>query len=285
MLDIASMEQTRFADLTAVLEELSETAPASAALFDYQTGESWSFEGGRWFHAASTIKIAVLACTYSVLRERGLTPSEPLQVRNRFFSVMDGSPFETLAARDTAPSVYAAIGQDMTVGDLARHMITVSSNLATNILMDFVGAPTARRILAEAGISGVDLLRGVEDERAFDAGIWNRVTAEGLVRLLRAIVDGRFGNAAHTSEMIDILAAQAFNSGIPAGLPPAVRAAARVAHKTGEISTATHDSGVVFTAGRPPYVLAVLTGVGAETVNRFEPIARISARAFELMTG
>jgi beta-lactamase class A len=172
----------------------------------------------------------------------------------------------------------------MGVGDLARHMITVSSNLATNILVDFVGVPAARRILAEAGIAGVELLRGVEDDRAFDAGISNRVTADGLVQLLRAIVDGRFGNAAHTGEMIDILSAQAFNSGIPAGLPPAVRATARVAHKTGEISTATHDSGVVFTAGRPPYVLAVLTGIGADTVNRCEPIARISARAFELMT-
>jgi len=64
-----------------------------------------------------------------------------------------------------------------------------------------------------------------------------------------------------------------------------VRATARVAHKTGEISTATHDAGVVFPPpqGRPPYVLAVLTGTGSDTVDRFEPIARISARAFEAL--
>jgi beta-lactamase class A len=286
------MEPTRFDGLAALLQEVSGMTPAAAALYDYQTGQSWSFEGGRWFHAASTIKIAVLACTYTVLQERGLTPSNPLQVQNRFFSVADGSPFGTLASRDTDLSVYAAIGRTMRVDDLARRMITVSSNLATNILVDFVGVPSARRILAEAGISGVDLVRGVEDERAFDAGISNRVTADGLVQLLRAIVEGRFGNAAHTGEMIDILSAQAFNNGIPAGLPPAVRATTRVAHKTGEISTATHDAGVVFPPSpkrsggqaHPPYVLAVLTGTGADTLNRFEPIARISARAFELMT-
>ena len=286
------MEQSRFAGLTALLEEVSGAAPAAAAMYDYQTGQSWSFDGGRWFHAASTIKIAILACTYTVLQERGLTPAEPLQVRNRFFSVVDGSPFETLPSRDTDLSVYAAIGQTMSVGDLVRRMITVSSNLATNILMNFVGVPAARRILAGANISGVDVVRGVEDDRAFDAGISNRVTADGLVQLLRAIVDGRFGREAQTDEMIAILSAQAFNSGIPAGLPPAVRATARVAHKTGEISTATHDAGVVFPPSRtrsgghahPPYVLAVLTGTGADTVNRFEPIARISARVFELMT-
>ena len=287
------MEQTRFAGLTAVLEEVRAAVPAAAAFYDYQTGESWDFDGARWFHAASTIKIAVLACTYTVLEERGLTPSEPLQVRNRFFSVVDGSPFETLPVRDTDLSVYAAIGQTMRIADLARHMITVSSNLATNVLVDFVGVPAARRILAGADISGVDLVRGVEDDRAFDAGISNRVTADGLVQLLRALVDGRFASGEYTDEMIDILSAQTFNSGIPAGLPPAVRATARVAHKTGEISTATHDAGVVFPDppsrrrsgghGRQPYVLAVLTGTGPDTLDRFEPIARISARAFELL--
>ena len=79
------------------------------------------------------------------------------------------------------------------VGDLASRMITVSSNLATNILVEFVGVPAARRILAAAGVAGIDLVRGVEDDRAFDAGLSNRVTADGLVQLLRAIVDGRVG--------------------------------------------------------------------------------------------
>jgi beta-lactamase class A len=81
--------------------------------------------------------------------------------------------------------------------------------------------------------------------------------------------------------MIDVLHAQTFNSGIPAGLPEAVRAAARVAHKTGEISSVTHDAGLVFLPGRPPYAIAVLTGAGSEASDRFELIARISALAFD----
>ena len=279
------MDHARFDDLTAALEEAGAAAPAAAALFDYQTGQSWSFHGERWFHAASTIKIAVLACTYTALQERGLTARHHLHVRNRFFSVADGSPYRILAAREADTEVHTAIGRTMRISDLARHMITVSSNLATNVLLDFIGVPMARRILADAGISGVDLVRGVEDERAFDAGMSNRVTADGLVRLLRAIFEGRFGNGEHAEEMIGILSAQVFNSGIPAGLPPAVRAAARVAHKTGEISTATHDAGVVFLPGRPPYVLAVLTSTAPDAANRFEPIARISARTFARIAG
>ena len=107
------MDHTRFADLTAALEEVSAEAPASAALFDYQTGQSWSFDGGRWFHAASTIKIAVLACVYTTLEERGLSAWHRLHVRNRFFSAADGSPYRILASRDADAEVYTAIGRTM----------------------------------------------------------------------------------------------------------------------------------------------------------------------------
>ena len=268
-------------ELTETLTDITRTAPAAAALYDYQTGASWAFHGDRWFHAASTIKVAVLACVYSTLEARHLAPWHRLHVRNRFFSIADGRPYRILASRDADAEVYTNIGRTMRIGDLAWHMIAISSNLATNVLLDFVGVPGARHILAEAGISGIDLVRGVEDDRAFDAGMSNRVTAAGTVALLRAIYEGRFAAPAFTREMIDILCAQQFNSGIPAGLPPAIRAAARVAHKTGEISSVTHDVGLVFLPGRPPYALAVLTETPDVVAERFQPVARVSSRAFD----
>ena len=268
-------------ELSESLEELTRTSPAAAALYDYQTGASWSYKGGRWFHAASTIKVAVLAALYATLEARRLTPFHRLHVRNRFFSAADGAPYRVLASRDADAEVYRNIGRTMRIGDLARHMIAISSNLATNVLLDFVGVPHARRVIQDAGVIGVDLVRGIEDDRAFEAGISNQVTADGMMRLLRAIYEGRFASAEYTREMIDILCAQAFNSGIPAGLPPAVRAAARVAHKTGEISTVTHDVGLVFLPGRPPYALAILTETAGEGAERFAPLAKVSARAFD----
>jgi beta-lactamase class A len=268
-------------ELTATLEEVSASAPAAAALYDYQTRTYWSYDSGRWFHAASTIKVAVLACLYATLEARDLTPWHRLHVRNRFFSAADGKPYRILASRDADAEVYASVGRTMRIGDLARHMIAVSSNLATNVLVDFIGVAAAREILEAAGVEGVDLVRGVEDDRAFEAGIVNRVTADGVLRLLCGIFEGRFASAAHTSEMIEILCTQAFNSGIPAGLPPAIRAVARVGHKTGEISTVTHDVGLVFLPGRPPYVLVILTETPGHVAERFEPIARVSARAFD----
>ena len=98
----------------------------------------------------------------------------------------DGHPFRVQSDRDANSEVHAAIGKTMRVRELAHHMIVTSSNLATNLLLDLVGLESAARPSIELGIEGIDLRRGVEDERACEAGINNRVTADGLVRLLRA---------------------------------------------------------------------------------------------------
>jgi hypothetical protein len=72
--------------------------------------------------------------------------------------------------------------------------------------------------------------------------------------LFRIIHEGKGIRAEAGGEMLDILFQQEFRSGIPAGLPPDVRAQARIANKTGEISIAAHDSGMIFLPGRKPYV-------------------------------
>ena len=83
--------------------------------------------------------------------------------------------------------------------------------------------------------------------------------------------------------MLDILFEQEFRSGIPAGLPSGVRSEARIANKTGEISVAAHDAGLVFLADRKPYVLAVLTEPEPATDQRMERIARVSTAIYECL--
>src|SRR6266540_1383150 len=133
-------------------------------------------------------------------------------------------------------------------------MISGSSNLATNLLLDFVGVEYAQRVLRNARVSGVKLRRGVEDHAAHERGINNEVTANGLLALLSA-VRGDFLSNASKEQAIHILLEQRFNSMIPAGLP----AHAAVAHKTGEISTACHDMGIVYLPEREPYIAVILT--------------------------
>ena len=272
------------AGLRERIDEIKREAGSEAlgvAVRDLETSIEFDYESDRWFHAASTIKVPILVGVFGAVHAGDLLPQSRLHVRNRFRSAADGSIFRVDPDRDANAAVHAAIGKTMQVRELAFHMIATSSNLATNLLLDYVGLESMQRTFAELGVDdGIELHRGVEDNRAFDAGISNRVTASGLARMLKLIAEERAFSRTLSREMLDILHAQEFNSGIPAPLPRRTR----VAHKTGEISTIAHDAGVVYLHGRKPYVLVVLSEWDAGTSGRQQTVARVSQAVFEFLT-
>jgi beta-lactamase class A len=275
------------ARLRDTVDQIAAEAGAEAvavAYHDAATGTSWSLRGDRWFHAASTFKVAVLVALFAAVEEGRFRLEDRLHVRNRFLDAVDGTAFSIASSRDADGEVHAAIGKLLRIRKLAESMIATSSNLATNLLLDLVGVEAARQTLAGLGVEGVDLVRGVEDEAAHQAEIDNRVTAEGLVGLFRRIEEGRAVSPEASEAMLDVLHKQAFRSGIPAGIPGGVRADARFAHKTGEISTVTHDAGLVYLPDRPPYTLAILTEWAVDAGGRRETVARISQAVYHHLT-
>lgn len=262
------------------LERSSGARAIAIAVYDTETQATFRRHADRWFHAASTIKVAILLGVYASIHHGWLRPQSRLHVRNRFRSAVDGYPFRVAADRDANSEVHAAVGKMMRVTDLALHMIATSSNLATNLLLDLVGLETVQRALDELHLDGIDIRRGVEDERAFERGINNRVTADGLVQLMRLIAEERAFSPELSRDMLNILHAQEFKNGIPARLPAAVR----VAHKTGEISTIAHDAGVVYPPNRKPYVVAILTEWSPDGSGRKPTIAEASQAIYEVLT-
>jgi beta-lactamase class A len=144
-------------------------------------------------------------------------------------------------------------------------MITRSSNLATNAVIALVGATRVDSTARALGATRTRVLRGVEDQKAYDRGMNNVTTAHDLAVLMAAIAGDRAASPAGCALMRDVLGRQEFNGEIPAGLP----AGTRVAHKTGQITGVLHDAAIIYPASRPPYVLVVLTrGIPDETVAR-----------------
>jgi len=274
------MKQASDRKLAEEIERIGAEAGAEAvavAVHDYQTGFSFSHRGDEWFHAASTIKVPVLIGVFAAVEAGQIDLDSRVHVRNRFISVADGSAYRVESARDAGSAVHAQIGKTMRLRDLARHMIVTSSNLATNLLIDVVGIDRLRASLEQLGAEGIELRRGVEDDAAFERGINNRVTANGLVHALRLIEEGAVSKRS-SAEMLDILHAQEFRSGIPAGLPDA----ARVANKTGEISTMAHDTGLVYLPDREPYALAILTRwAPGNTSGRRDALAALSRAVYQ----
>jgi beta-lactamase class A len=265
------------------LEKIARDSRARAvatALLDFESGFRFSFAGDRWFHAASTIKVAVLLAVLRAADEGRLRLDDSLHVRNRFFSAAGGSLFHVSPDSDAMPELYQAIGRTAKISALAHAMIASSGNLATNLLLDFVGVEYARKVLRDAQVGGVELRRGVEDYAAHERGINNEVTANGLVKLL-SVIRGDFLTAQSKQEVIRILLDQRFNSMIPAGLP----AHATVAHKTGEISTACHDMGIVYLPEREPYIAVILTEFDSERDGRRDTVAAISQLIYHCLLG
>src|SRR6476620_6066221 len=138
------------------LEEKSRSRALAVAVHDLETGFDFRYRADRWFHAASTIKLAVLLGTFGAIHRGKLVPQSRLHVRNRFRSAYDGSSFRVLSERDADSEVQAAIGKTMRIGELARHMIVRSSNLATNLLLDLLGLEHLQKTLDQHHITGMD---------------------------------------------------------------------------------------------------------------------------------
>ena len=204
------------------------------------------------FHAASMMKLPVMIELFRQAAEGRLRLDDPLPIRNEFKSIVDGSPYKLSEGDDSDREVYAAVGKTMTLRQLCEAMITVSSNFAANLLIEKLGVDRIRQTVARLGAAGMNVLRGVEDQKAFDKGLNNTTTARGLLVLFERLARGTAVDSAADAAMIDILKRQKFADAIPAGLPPGTP----VAHKTGNITRIRHDGGIVY--GPTPYVLVVL---------------------------
>lgn len=269
------------------LRDIGRQARVSAlavALYDYTLDLRFSLQASRTFHAASTIKLAILFGLFRAAELGRLRLTDRLHVRNRFRSQADGAPFFLSADRDGDPELYKSIGRTASLHDLAETMIVRSSNLATNLLIEHLEVPFVTECLAAAGLDALRCVRGVEDEAAFARGLNNFVTADGLLEFFRRVHDARALTAESRDRMFEILFRQKFNAMLPAGIPDSAKA--QVAHKTGEISTVTHDAGMVFLPGRAPYALVVLTEYPAagQGTARNKTVAAVSAAVYEFLT-
>jgi len=208
------------------------------------------------YHAASTMKIPVLIELFRQAREGALRLDDQIPVVNEFHSIVDGSAYKLDAGGDSDADVYKRIGGRMSYRELADAMITVSSNFATNLVIERLGAKNIQRTADALGATGMHVLRGVEDDKAFEKGLNNTTTARALLALMEALAQGRAVDKASSGEMIAILKRQTFNDRIPAGLPPGIA----VAHKTGEITRIQHDAAIVY-ADRPFALVVLVRGL------------------------
>ncbi len=239
-----------------------------------------SVEPDAQHYSASIMKLPILVAAHR-LAERGLLDlSRPVRVHDDFSSRNPGHRFVMDQGEDSDPETWAARGGEVALGVLAHRMITVSGNLATNLVLDQVGTDEVAAVLASAGCSPrTTIVRGIEDYAARDVGLDNLITADDLARLLVALAEGRLAGPAATAACEETLLAQEYRDGIPAGLPPGVV----VGNKTGWVDGVNHDVALVRSPGLPAVGLAVLVSVPGTPEEREAGIARMAAAAWDVV--
>ncbi len=258
-----------------------ESAEIAVAFVDLETGRRISIDGDVVMHAASTMKVPVLLEALRRHDSGTLRLDEPVTVTNEFRSIVDSSTYQLSPEDDSDSALYERIGGTATVQELLERMITRSSNLATNIMLERFPAADVRATLKPIGAGGMNVLRGVEDIPAYERGMNNTTTADAFARVLEALARCRLISAAACDTGIAILARQEFDDMIPAGLP----AGTRVANKTGWITRIQHDGAIVYPPGRAAYVLVVLTRGFDDTEAGARTAADLSRIVWEHVTG
>jgi beta-lactamase class A len=232
----------------------------SIAVYDFETGREILIQADEPFHPASTFKVHVMMEVFRQAEQDLFSLDDCVLITNSFTSIVDGSKFSLLEEDDAEKTLYSRIGEKESILELTRLMIVRSSNLATNILMEKIGAKNVNDFVQELGIHGVTVIRGVFDNAAYELGMSNSATARGLTQTMKLIAEGKVVSKPASESMISIMLGQEFNESIPALLPKSVK----VAHKTGWTGAVYHDTGIVYPENRKPYAISIMTRGFAE---------------------
>ncbi len=225
------------------------------AVYDLQTQKEILVNADEVMHPASTMKVPVMMEVFRQAHEGLLSMDERLQIFNSFKSIVDESAFSLDPADDSDLTLYQRIGKTESICELIRLMIVRSSNLASNILMERVGAARVDAFIKELGIENMTVIRGLEDKKAYWLNINNSASARSSTHMMRLLTEGKVVSKEACDEMIQIMLGQEFNESIPALLPPQTM----VAHKTGWSGNFFHDTGIVFPPNREPYAISIFT--------------------------
>jgi len=248
---------------------------------DLQTGETIVRRERESFHAASTMKTPVMIEVFAQAAAGKFSLDDSIAVVNSFHSIVDGTEYAMDLTSDSDDDLYARIGSLTTVRALVTAMITVSSNLATNILIEKVGAAAVTAAMRSLGAHDIRVLRGVEDNKAYRLGMNNTTTAYDLLLVFERIAEGTVVSRQACASMMEVLSRQRFRDMIPALLPKD----ADVAHKTGSITGVQHDSGVVTLPDGRRYVIVLLSKELPSAQEGIQTIAAISKLLYDYHTG
>ncbi len=201
------------------------------------TGEEWGFNENDEFLAASVIKLPMFMYLSKLNAEGRISMEEMIKPREEDRVPICG-----------ALTLFRKL-PEVSIGTLCNLMISLSDNMAINLLIDRLGIEEYQKGFKEMGLEGTVLRRKLFDEEASAEGVQNTIVPGEMGMLLEQIYRREFVNPKVSEEIEDVLCLQQIEHKICGR----IRWNYRVAHKTGEDDNISNDVGLVY--GPQPFVV------------------------------
>jgi len=232
-------------DMTHDLQAAAVGYPGRVAIYlkDLKRGRTWTYQADDLFPSASLIKVPIMIGVFDKIRAGELSMDTSLVLRRRDRAGGSGSLKR-----------YRS-GSRFTVARLLANMIDESDNTATRMLIDEVGIPYLQQEFSKLGLVYTEINPEGMSLRSRPVTYENYTTAREMAGLMERIYDGRAVDVVSSARMLQLMKHLKYRSRLAKGLPPGWK----IAHKTGMLRGACHDSAIIF-APQGNYILAVMTG-------------------------
>ena len=192
------------------------------------------------FETASTIKTFILAALYLQVQRGKADLEEEIPYRQSQF--VDGSGM--LRA--------LGVGARLRVKDTATMMIICSDNIATNMIIDYLGLETINACIRELGFAHTVLHNSLHFDRYRQLGT---TTPRDYAELFARIAKGKLVSPAASAQMLQILRQQHYNTMLTKEFPQYYLDCEEtgapeliwVASKSGSMNACRNDGGIVHT--------------------------------------
>ena len=257
--------------MTAELSKMADRYPGRVSIYlkDLKSGRTWMHHPDDLFPAASLIKVPVMIAAFYKIRDGQLSLDErmPISRRNR----VGGS----------GSLKWRPDGTKLAVRDLLIHMINESDNTATKMILDRLGIGYVQQQFPRMGL----LYTGIYEEGMSIKGgrvmHENYTTAREMNSLMDKIYTGQAVDKVSSEVMLEILKKpKAVASRLAKGMPVGWE----IAHKTGLLRQACHDS-AVFLTPNGDYAITVLTGQNRSYSTAKDFITKIAKVTFKHYAG
>jgi beta-lactamase class A len=229
----------------------------AVAVKNLRTGEEYYLNADEPMTTASLTKLSVMVETYCQAEEGKVSLDKMLKLTQD-----EKVPGAGVLTDSFSP------GSTFALRDAVRLMITVSDNTATNKVLDEIGIASPGKRMESLGLKNTRInakvfkgsTTSIDPERTKKYGLGS-TTARETVQLLEMIHNRKVASEKGCDEMLGILQKNQDNAMIVRFLPPGVS----VAHKTGAVSNARTDAGIVSVRDpadkkvKPLYAICVLT--------------------------